>query len=238
MNLFCHPSSFGVKALIEHHFWKYELSMENFNLYSTFFNGTHVIMTSSITDTTICIYSSINDYKLQSHQNIFLITSHTLGNNIYSFTAHILNHDITENDEDTIYERYDSLTINCAPKHDMYFNSIIVNNYDWNVLQHGSDFKLMKLDPNMYNVAGYIVGKTPFKQLLCNINLSQNRCNHMGKRMKNITGGYKNILFDIITEKSFSCPCSFFKYIQELSSHFKFNYVLLSYKLTQFYLNF
>lgn len=240
MNLFCHPSVWGAKALIEHHFWKFEITMENFSLYSTFFSDVHVVMTVSSTDTSVCIYSSVNKYKLQSYDNLSVIPSFTLGNDIYSLRVRILHTRKAEDDEDVIYESYDTQSMHYMPTHKLFFNSAILHKYDWTALKVDTDYKLVNLDPYTFKEPAYIVDRCPFpfRQLLCNKDSASNHCNHMAKRMKYISGGYKEILFDITTERALSCPCSFFMYIKEQNVFQNFNFILLSYKLTQFLLNF
>lgn len=230
----------GVKALIEHHFWKFEFNMENFALYNTYYNNIHVIMTLNLTDTMVCIFSSVNKYRLQSHANISVTPAFTIGNDIFSFKVNVLYTKKEDDDEDVIYKSYDSKSTDCVPAHKLYFNSVIVNKYDWSVLQVNTDYKLLNLNLDTIKDPIYIVDESPstFRRLLCSRKSAFDHCSHMAKRMKHITGGYKDILFDITSESSMSCTCDFLKYVNFHHASFEYNYVLLSYKLSQFILNF
>jgi len=239
MNLFCHHSILGVKSLIEHHFWKYEFTMENVQLYSTFLDGTHFIMILNLTDATISVCNSINRYKLRNYEHIAVFPFCSIGNDIHAFKVNILSTRQVDSDEESVYEGYDCTSTHCVPNHTLFFNSVILSKYNWEVLQQDIDYRLLNLNSKLYTHPFYIVENTPpFQQILCNRNTACSACNHMCKRMKHISGGYKEILFDITTESAFACPCSFFKHINKRHSNSNFNFILLSYRMTQFYLHF
>ncbi len=230
MNFFCYPSVLGAKALIEHHYWKYEFEMENFSVYGTFFNNAHVLLSISKTDDIVCVYSSIRRYRLQSYQGLAIHAEHSLGNGVYSFRVDTQNVETAvEDDEDVVYDEYDSV----KPEHRLLFNSAIVRGFDWSVLKLNVDYKLIR-DP--HDDQQYL-SSTPYCQVACH-STSTGQCNHMGKSMRNISGGYKQLLFDLQTTKRFVCPCTFVEYVNDQYASVKFTHVLMSYKLSQFFLNF
>ena len=244
MILFCLPSVFATKALIEQHFWKFEFRIETYDMYSTFYDNVHVIMAMSLTDNVVCVYSSVSKYKMKIYTEMSITPIYCLGNDIFSFRATILdtnnrNRDSRFEDKDEIvYEAYDSLNTLCVPRRKLFFNSVIIGKYDWSVLQTDLDYILLNLEPNTYKDPVYIIESNLYKQLLCERNSTPKCCKHMGKRIRNISGGYKEVLFDVVTQHVVTCPCSFFDYLNKRHSSTSFNFVLLSYKLTQFFLNF
>ncbi len=234
MNFFCYPSVLGAKALIENHYWKYEFAMENVSMYSTFFNNAHVLLSLGKTDNVVCVYSSVKRYKLQSYQGLAVSAEHGLGNNVFSFRVDTRNVETAiEDDEDVVYDEYDSTL--CRPEHRLFFNSANVRSFDWSVLKLNEDFKLI-CDRDDDEPPFYLIKTTPYCQVACH--RTRGECKHMGKSMRNISGGYKQLLFDIQSTMRFVCPCSFIEYVNEQHSTAKFTHVLMSYKLSQFFLHF
>jgi hypothetical protein len=238
MDIFYSPSTYGLKALIENHFWKHEFTMESSDLYSTFTESGHSLLAVN-KGNLVCVYSSVLKYKLRSSSSLIIHPEYSLGNDTHSFQVKIVDYgEERSDDEDTIYECYDSSSVVCQPAHRLFFNSIILRSFDWNALKLDVDFKLLNLDSTKFNSPYYLVKKTPFTQLLCNTTTAPSACKHQRKRLTNISGGYKQLLFDVTTDKSFSCSCSLFSYLSRTYSQNKFNYVLMSYKLTQLFLYF
>lgn len=238
MHLFFYPSELGVKALIENHFWKYEFTMDNLDLYSGLMNNGHVLLSLHKRSNLVCIYPSIIKYKLQSFSNLVVVPEFSLGNGIYSFKGSVMDIEGSQDeDEDDIYDCYDAMSTLCKPSHKLYFNMPVLYNYDWSVLRSDVDFKLLQLDEKQFSKPFYISKCSQYIQLLCNRKTAHSSCKHNGRKMTNISGGYKNLLFSIKTDKGFKCPCSIFKFLNEYYNSVKFNYVMFSYKLTQFFLN-
>lgn len=237
MNFFCYPSALGAKALIESHYWKSEFSMETIDVYSTFSNGGHVLLSLNKTDNVVCVYSSVWKYKLQSYKCLVVHPEYSLGNCISSFAVDIIDRldEEEEEDEDVVYEEYDNS--HCKPTHRLFFNTAAVRDYDWSDLKLNVDFKLLWLDESKFDAPVYAIRSTQYCQIACHRTKARACCKHVGKVMTNISGGYKQILFDIQTTRCFVCPCTFLKHANEEHSSVKFNYVLLSYKLSQFFLN-
>lgn len=239
MDVFYYHSTYSLKALIENHFWFKEFEMENLNLYSTFTDSGHTMMAVHGGINLVCIYSSIMKYKLRSSSNLLIYPEYSLGNNTLSFEVKLVEcEDYKQDDEDIIYECYDYSSVVCRPVHHLFFNNAILKSYDWNALKLDVDFKLINLDLKKFNCPYYIVKRYPFNLLLCNLNSAQSACKHQRKRLTHISGGYKQLLFDVTTDKSFVCSCSLFSYLSQTYNQTKFNYVLLSYKLTQLFLHF
>jgi hypothetical protein len=238
MDIFCLSSALGMKSLVEYHFWKYEFKMEALELYSTFMTNAHVVIAIHSTSNLLCFYSSVCKYKLHSHNNIRIVPKHSLGNGVFSLSANIVDIDEkTFEDEDTIYDCYDSNSLTCKPSHHLYFNQRILFQYDWSSLILNFDFKLLCLDDQTYKEPFYLINSSSYQQLLCKMKTSL-PCKHSGKRICNISGGYKQLNFDLQTDTSLACPCSIFSYLNKEFNGFHFNYVLLSYKVTQLVLNF
>ena len=239
MDFFWYSSSIGAKSLIEYHFWKYELDFETFELYSSFINNAHVLLGIHKNDNLVCVYSSIHKYKVQSYNNLLVLPEYSLSNDTFSLKVTILNcDDRMEPDEDVMYECFSSMSIACSTPHKIYFNSFSFRNYDWNMLKSDTDYTFYRFDEKSYNEPYYMVKTSPYVQLLCNKKTASLHCKHMSKRIANITAGYKQISFDVNITKSFVCPCSMFLFFNETCKSSKYNYVLLSYKLSQFMLNF
>ena len=234
MDLFFFNSTYGAKAMIEFHFWKYEFTMDMMDYYSSFANNAHFLLAISKSNSLVCIYNSINKYKLQSFQNLLIFPEGSLGNNLRSFSAKITETDDDITEENEIYENYDEVNVLCKLKHQVIFNPLILREFDWSNLRIDADFRLLQLDEKKYNSPIYMVKNL----VLGNKKTAQIVCRHTGKRMTNISGGYKQLLFDIKTEKSFTCSCSVFNFIARYHSAFRFNYILLSYKLSQLFLHF
>lgn len=238
MNLFCLSSNFGIRSLIDYHFWKYEFKMETFEFYSTFTKNAHVMLALNTASNLICIYSSLNEYTLQSNSNVLVVPKQSFGNGVFSLAAYIIDIDESKfEDEDTIYNCYDSMSLVCEPSHQLFFNQRILFNYDWSSLILDSDFKLLYLDVKTYKEQIYLVNNSSYEQLLCKLGIDV-PCKHQGKRITNITGGYKQLNFDLKSDTSFVCPCSIFSYLNKEFTHRNFNYVLFSYKVSQLLLNF
>lgn len=238
MDFFWYNSSIAAKGLIESHFWKYELDIETFEFYSTFVNNAHVVLGIHKNDNLVCVYSSILKYKVQSYNNLLVLPEYSLSNDTYSLKVSINNGDRMEPDEDVMYENFSSLSIACATPHKIYFNSVAIQNYDWSMLKSDTDYKFYQFDEKSYKETYYVVKTSPYAQLLCNKKTASSHCKHMSKRIANITAGYKQFSFDVKITKSFVCPCSMFLFFNDICKSSKYNYVLLSYKLSQFLLNF
>ena len=234
MDLFFCNSTLGAKTMIEFHFWKYEFTMETMDYFSSFANNAHVLLAISKSNNLVCIYNSINKYKLQTYQNLLIFQERSLGNNVRSFSAKITEVDDNPIEENEIYENYDEASVLCRLKHQVFFNPLILREYDWSLLKINGDFRLLHLDESKYRSPIYMVQN----HVLGNKGTARTVCRHTGKRMTNISGGYKQLLFDIKTEKSFVCSCSIFDFIARQHSAVRFNYILLSYKLSQFFLHF
>lgn len=238
MNLFCLSSNFGIKSLIECHFWKYEFKMETFEFYSTFTKNIHAMLAVHIPSNLVCIYSSLTDYALQSSFNVLVVPKRSFANGVFSLGAYIVDTEETKfEDEDTIYKCYDSLSLTCKPLHQVFFNQRILFQYDWSSLILNSDFKLLLLDDKAYTAPIILVNNSSYEQLLCRRD-TDIPCKHQAKRITNIVGGYKQLTFDLKTDTTFACPCSIFAYLNKEYTRSNFNYVLFSYKVTQLLLNF
>lgn len=212
--------------------------MDNSDLYSGFMNNGHVLLSLHKANNLVCIYPSITKYKLQSFSSLVVVPEFTLGNRIYSFKVSVLDLGETQaEDEDDIYDCYDAVSTLCQPSHELYFNMPVLYDYDWSVLRAEVDFKLLQLDEKQFNQPFYMSNCSRYTQLLCNKKAAGSSCKHKGRKMTNISGGYKDLLFSIRTDSGFKCPCSLFQYLNEQYASVKFNYVMFSYKLTQFFLN-
>jgi len=235
MDLFSCPSELGVWSLINNHFWKFEFRMENYDMYSTFSNTAHTLLALHRSNNIVCVYSSSLKYKAHSYKNILVVPNSCLGNQIYSLKANIMETDEPEdNDEDDMYDCYDLQSTLCNPKHQLYFNTPILFPYSWESLELDIDFKLLQLDLSQYKESCYMI--QDMLQLLCSKLFKS--CQHVGKKMTNISGGYKELYFGVSTYKTFSCPCSVVAFIANKHKSSTFNYILFSYRLSQLILNF
>lgn len=238
MNLFFYRNEVSAKALIENHYWKYEFTFETSKIYSTFLRSIHVLLILSNTDNTVGIYSTLNSYKPHVYKNIIVVRNHTMENGLFSFDVNILDfeeYSLSSDNEDEIYDSYDLMNTLCTPRHMLFYNNPIVRAYDWSYLTMDVDYKLLNKS-SIFNEPLYVTTSNQYQQVLLSKEKSLKACHHMGKRMKNTTGGYKQILFDIVTDTNFVCPCSLIKFINEKHKSVQYTYILLSYKLSQLFL--
>lgn len=213
--------------------------METIELYSTFTDSGHTLMTVHKGINLVCLYSSVNSYKLRSFSNLLIYPEFSIGNHITSLKVDCIEgEELKPDDEDTIYECYDTSSVVVTPSHDLFFNTVIIMDFDWAALRQDVDFKLMNLDVSKFNAPYYFVNRSTNNQIMCNLKTARLHCKHRGKRITTVSGGYKQILFDVVSGESFTCPCSLLTYLGETFAKNNFNYVLLSYKLTQLYLHF
>ena len=240
MDSFFYRNEFSAKSLIQHHYWKFEFTFEAINIYSTFVRSIHVLLTLNDSDNTVCIYSSINKYKPQIYKNLVVTRNHTLGNDVFAFDAKILEYEdysLGSDNEDDVYECYDVQHTLCKPQHAILYNNPIVRAYDWSTLKLDIDYKLLQM-PSDFTESLYITQVDHFMRVLLAREITSTECHHFGKRMKYTSGGYKQLLFHIVTDVNFVCPCSLLSYIKDVHSSVKYNYILLSYKLSQLFMSF
>ena len=240
MDSFFYRNEFSAGALIKHHYWKFEFTFEATNIYSTFVRSIHVMLTLNDYDNTVGIYSSINKYKPQIYKNLVVVRDHTLGNDVFAFDAKILEseeYSLESDTEDDVYECFDVQNTLCKPQHTIFYNNPIIRPYDWSTLKLDVDYKLLQM-PSNFTESLYITQVDHFMRILLGKELTSSDCHHCGRRMKYTTGGYKQLLFHIVTDEHFVCPCSLLSFINDVHSSVKYNYILLSYKLSQLFMSF